>query len=374
MDFEFSEDQEELRQSVRAVLDKECPVSLIREVVEKGVETQELWSKMVELDWPALVLPEEVGGLGLGFIELTVVLEELGRVLDPTPFLATVTQFAPAVKQAGSPEQRARFLGAVVKGSLMGTLAVAEEDGRWPPDAMACTATAQAGGWVLRGRKKYVADADRADELVVAAAVRNGGEPGPGLFVVPRSAVTVTLVSGLDASLQYGAVELDGAVVGEDRVLATGQRAASALQRALEEATCAMAVGCVGTCQSIFDMTLDYVKHRQQFGVPVGSFQAVKHKMADMFVALERARAVAYFAAMTIAEDDDRRTLATAMAKAAAGECQRLVVQDGLQLHGGIGYTWEYDLHLYLKRAKSSDALFGTAAHHRARVAQLIGL
>jgi alkylation response protein AidB-like acyl-CoA dehydrogenase len=147
-----------------------------------------------------------------------------------------------------------------------------------------------------------------------------------------------------------------------------------ALQRSLEEAILGVAITALGTCQTIFDMTLEYAKVREQFGVPIGSFQAVKHKLANMYVALERARAVCYFAVLTIAEEDERRALAVSMAKAAVGECQRLVVQDGLQLHGGIGYTWEHDLHLFLKRAKSADAQFGTAADHRARVAELIGL
>jgi alkylation response protein AidB-like acyl-CoA dehydrogenase len=155
-----------------------------------------------------------------------------------------------------------------------------------------------------------------------------------------------------------------------DRVLARPDR----LSRAVEEATVALALETVGTCQAIFDMTLDYAKNREQFGVPIGSFQAVKHKFADMYVALERARATAYFAAVTIAEDDERRTVATSMAKAAVGDAQRLIAQEGIQTLGGIGYTWEHDMHLLVKRAKSGDALFGTAADHRAKVADHLGI
>src|SRR5439155_2861907 len=160
-----------------------------------------------------------------------------------------------------------------------------------------------------------------------------------------------------------------GVRVTPDRVLGEPGRAGAALSRAVEQATVALALDAVGACQSIFDIALDHAKQREQFGVPIGSFQAIKHKLADMLVALEKARATAYFAALTIAEDDDRRALAASMAKAAAGDCQRLIAEEGIQLLGGIGYTWEHDMHLYVKRAKTGDALFGTAHHHRAKVA-----
>jgi alkylation response protein AidB-like acyl-CoA dehydrogenase len=169
-------------------------------------------------------------------------------------------------------------------------------------------------------------------------------------------------------------VRLDGVRLPVDHVLGTAGAAAPLVRRALEEATTALALEVVGTCQTIFDVALDHAKVRHQFGVPIGSFQAVKHKLADMYVALERARATCYFAAATIGEDDPRRTMAASMAKAAAGDCQRLVAQDGIQLLGGIGYTWEHDMHLYVKRAKAGEALFGSAAFHRSRVADLLGL
>ena len=150
--------------------------------------------------------------------------------------------------------------------------------------------------------------------------------------------------------------------------------AAPALRRALEEATVALALEMVGTAQTIFDITLEYAKQREQFGVPIGSFQAIKHKFADMMIALERARSLGYFAALTIAEDDPRRTSATSVAKAAAGDCQRLLAKEGIQIHGGIGYTWEHDMHLYVRRIKSGEPLFGTSAWHRARIADLLGV
>ncbi|HEX7521285.1 MAG TPA: acyl-CoA dehydrogenase, partial [Acidimicrobiia bacterium] len=170
-------------------------------------------------------------------------------------------------------------------------------------------------------------------------------------------------------------IDLNGVRVPKDRVLGDPDApAAPALRRALEQATVALALEMVGTAQSIFDITLEYAKQREQFGVPIGSFQAIKHKFADMAILLERARATGYFAALTIAEDDERRSIATSMAKAAAGDAQARIAKEGIQVHGGIGYTWEHDMHLWVRRVTSNAALFGTAAEHRARVATAIGL
>ena len=334
MELEFTADQEELRSSVRAVLARECPMSLVREVVEKGSTADGLWTRMVELDWPALTISEDHGGIGLGFIELTVVLEELGRVVAPGPFTATTALFAPALRECGDDEQAARFLSGVAAGTLTGTLAFAGQPAVAP---------------------------DAVDEVVVT--------DGEQVVVVPRDQVKVTPVDAFDKSRPLGRVELHGDVE-RSRVLARPER----LARAVEEATVALAVETLGTCQAIFEIALDYAKQREQFGVPIGSFQAIKHKFSDMYVAVERARAAAYFAAATIAEDDERRTVATSMAKAAVGDAQRLIAQEGIQIMGGIGYTWEHDMHLYVKRAKSGDALFGTASEHRARIADHLGV
>ncbi|MDQ1532480.1 MAG: hypothetical protein QOF28_241, partial [Actinomycetota bacterium] len=209
---------------------------------------------------------------------------------------------------------------------------------------------------------------------VVVRLAGTVGDDGLTLVVVPGSDVKTRAVRTLDGSRAVADVMLDRVRVGPDRVLGPAGGAAPALRRALEEATVALALETVGTCQSIFDVTLEYAKSRQQFGVPIGSFQAIKHKFADMLIALERARATGYYAALTIAADDERRTLAVAVAKAAAGDCQRLLGKEGIQIHGGIGYTWEHDMHLYVKRAKSNDAFFGGTAWHRSRIASLLGI
>jgi alkylation response protein AidB-like acyl-CoA dehydrogenase len=381
VDLEFSQEEAELRDNVRTVLAGACPPSTVRAIYEGKGDAGPVWDKMVELYWPALAIPEEHGGLGLGFVEVAIVAEELGRGTVPGPYLATVTQFAPAVRELGAESPlAAELLARVAAGEVTGTVALAE-GGSWEPAGVDATATPAAdGGWVLRGRKDTVVDGAQADEvLVVARAEGTTGPDGLGAFVVPRSDLATHPRRVLDPTVPLADLVLDGAAVPADRVLAAPGAAgapgvARALDRAGQEATVALAAGTAGACRAIFERTVEYAKVREQYGKPIGSFQALKHRMADMYLSVERATSLCYFAALTIAEEDDRRAEAASMAKAAAGECQRLVVQDGLQLHGGIGYTWENDLHFLLKRAKVGDVLYGNAVHHRARLAEMMGL
>ncbi len=376
MELEFTAEQDELRNAVRGVLARECGMDVVRGLVEKGVAPDALWAHMVELGWPALTVASDASGLGLGMVELAVVVEELGRVIAPGSFLPTVTQFAPAIREVGSQTQQARFLAAVAAGDVTGTLALTEEGGSYDPARVTATATPEGEDVVLGGTKAAVMGAMTADEIVVVAREPgSNGDDGVGAFVVSRSALSVRPIESLDPTRSLARLTLDGTRVGRDRILGEpGRATAVGLRRAVEEATAALALETVGACQSIFDITLEYAKHREQFGVPVGSFQAVKHKFADMLIALERARATGYFAALTIAEDDERRALAVASAKTTAGDCARLFAKEGIQLHGGIGYTWEHDMHLYVRRVRANAGLFGTAAYHRGEVARLIGL
>jgi alkylation response protein AidB-like acyl-CoA dehydrogenase len=381
MDLELSEDESDLRDNVRAVLAGVCPPAVVRAVYEGKGNGSATWAKMVELGWPALAIPEEHGGLGMGFVEVALVAEELGRAVAPGPFLATVTQCAPAVLALGgdgAPALVTELLGRVAAGESTGTVALAEA-GRWEPSAVAAVATETADGWILQGTKDAVLDGAEADEvLVVARAAGTSGADGLGAFVVPGSDLAAEARARLviDPTLPLADLVLDGVVVPADRVLAApgSPGVAEALDRAGQEATIALAASTVGACRAIFEQTVEYAKVREQYGRPIGSFQALKHRMADMYLAVERATALCYYAALTIAEDDPRRAEAASMAKAAAGECQQLVVEDGLQLHGGIGMTWEHDLHFLLKRAKAGDALYGNALHHRARLARMLGL
>jgi alkylation response protein AidB-like acyl-CoA dehydrogenase len=375
MELDFTEDQEELRDGVRTMLAGECPMTFVRAVVEDAASVEPLWAQMVELGWPALTVPEEYGGLGLGAVELAIVAEEMGRAVAPGPLLPTIAGFVPVVAALGTPDQQARFLGGVAEGTVTGTLALHEAGHGIGLRDFAVTATETGGGVRLEGVKEYVLEATSATDIAVVAHLAGGDPDALAVCVVPATDARVEPIQGFDATRSLARVVLDGIDVPADRVLGTpGTLAAVGLERALGAGVTATAAESVGVSQAVFDLTLDYAKQREQFGVPIGSFQAVKHKFADLIVSLEKARASAYFAALTIAEDDDRQALASSAAKVAAADCERLMSKDGIQLHGGIGYTWEHDMHLYVRRNKSCSLLFGTPAEHRERIARLIGL
>ncbi len=372
MELEFTSEQEELRSSVRSFLDKECPLELVRAVVETGAPPEDLWASMVALDWPSLAVPEDNGGLGLSFVETAVVAEELGRVIAPGPLLPTVTQFAPMVREVGTPEQRQRFLSLVASGAITGTVALADHPRGWALDAVTMTAERAEGGWVLDGTKLGILGDAGMSEVAVVARAGNG----VGAFVVPAGETGLATLRSLDASRPLSTATLDLVLVPDDRALGEPGSAASTLgvSRALQEATVALALETVGTCDALFQMVLTYVKDRKQFGVPIGSFQAVKHKMSNMFLAIERARSLCYFAVAAIDEDTPARATAVSMAKAASDDCQRTVCRDSIQSFGGIGYTWEHDGHLFVKRAETTGALFGGSAEHSVAVATALGV
>lgn len=386
MDLELTEDQRVLRENARSFLAGACPPSLVRLAFEaKAGEgespARDLWAQMIKLDWSALNVPEEFGGLGLGFVELALVAEETGRAVAPGPFMATATQFVPMVASAAgataSTERAEAFLRPVAEAGATGAVALAEPSGRWELEAVTTTARPDGSGWILDGTKSFVLDGVSAGEIaVVARQEGSAGRDGLGLFVMAGPEAGARPMDVIDPTQPLAELVLEAVAVPAERVLAEPGDPGSydVLQRAVDEATIAMAAAVTGTCRAIFETTLQYTKDREQYGRPIGSFQALKHRLVNMFLACERASALVYFAALTVAEDDDRRSLAASMAKAAAGECQRLVVQDGLQMHGGIGYTWEHDLHIWLKRAKSGDFLYGSALTQRAAVAALIGV
>ncbi len=382
MELDFTADQEELRATVRTVLAAECSPAAVRELVEartagKPAVAEALWGHMVELGWPALTVPESCGGLGLGPVELAVVVEELGRAIAPGPLLPTISQFVPAVVALGTDEQQRRFLEPVAAEGASGTLAIAEENGSFDPATVATIATPTGdGGYSLTGVKCGVLEVTEATEVVVVARTPGTtGDEGIGAFVVSGAAPDLTPLDALDPSRLVTTITLHDVAVPADRVLGTpGAETASGLRQVVQEATVAIALECVGTAQQAFDISVAYSKEREQFGVPIGSFQATKHKLADLLVLLERARALGYFAALTIAERDDRASISTSMAKAAAGDAAQRIAKEGIQIHGGIGYTWEHDMHLYVRRLQSSTALFGGPGHHRQLVADELGV
>ncbi len=341
MDLALTDDQQGLRASIREVLVKECPPTLVREVVEKGVGRDALWQTVVQLGWPALTVPEDAGGIGFGPVELALLAEELGRACAPGPLLTTISQYLPAVGADRAAD--------VAVGTVTGTLAarpttnVRAEDGR------------------LTGEATVVMDAVHVDRIVVEAASADG----PRLFDAALADADVVPRASLDpgrpvATVHFDTTPAEPLDADPTPVVAT--------------ATLALSAETVGVCQAMLDLTVAHTSAREQFGVPVGSFQSVKHQLADVHVLVEKARATTWFAALTLAEGDDRWPLAVGMAKAAASEAANEAARAGIQLHGGIGFTWEHDLQLWAKRARANALLFGTTAESHRSVADALGV
>jgi alkylation response protein AidB-like acyl-CoA dehydrogenase len=379
MNFGFSDEQELLRATARKFLENECTSAFVRQRMEEpaGV-TNEFWAKLAEQGWLGLVYPEQYGGSGLGFVDLTVLMEEMGRFVMPGPFFSTVLLGGLTILESGSAEQKAAWLPRIAGGEAKAALAWIEPNARW--DAVGVTAGAKSlgGDWVLNGTKLFVLDAHLADVLVVVARTADGKQPeqGVSLFLVPKgtAGVEVKLLPTMDQTRKLCEVALRDARVPASALLGPRDGGWAPLCRVVDRATVALCAEMCGGAQRVLDMTVDYAKVRVAFGKPIGSYQGVKHKAADMLVDVENAKSLTYYAAWAVDENVPEAPLAASMAKAYCSDAFRKTAGMGIQLHGGIGFTWEHDLHLYFKRAKSSEFTFGDASYHRERVAQLINL
>jgi len=376
VDFAFSEEQEMLRRSAREFLAKECSTKVVRRLMESGDGYDEaLWKKMADLGWTALGIPEEYGGVGT-FLDLVVVLEEAGRALLPGPFFSTMGLAVPVLIEAGTEAQKKEVLSEIASGSARATLAFTEPSGRWDAGSIALTAKQSSGGWRLDGVKVFVPDVEVADYIVVVARTRGEGEEGLTLLLVkgkPKG-MAVRPLETLDMTRRWSEIRFDGVKLGADAVMGAPDKAWPRLKRALEWATSALCAEMVGGVQKVLETSTEYAKTRHQFGKPIGIYQAVSHKLADMLVLAESGRSATYYAAWTVEADAPDRSLASSMAKAYVSDAYRKVAGDGIQVHGGIGFTWEHDMHLYFKRAKSSEVTLGDATFHRELVAQALDL
>ncbi|MEP6752607.1 MAG: acyl-CoA dehydrogenase [Candidatus Dormiibacterota bacterium] len=376
MDFAFSEEQEMLRRSTRDFLVKECGSKVVRKLMESSdAYDPVLWKKLAGLGWTSLGIPEQYGGAGT-FLDLIVVLEESGRALLPGPFFATMGLAVPALIEAGTEAQKKEALGAIAEGKARATLAMTEPSGRWDASGVTLTAKPVAGGWRLDGVKLFVPDAEGADYMVVAARTRGEGEEGVSLFLVkgqPKG-MSVTQLQTLDMTRRWSEVRFDGVQLDSDALMGAPDQGWTPLKRALEWGTAALCAEMVGGAQKVLEDSTEYAKTRHQFGKPIGIYQAVSHKLADMLVLSESGRSATYYAAWAVEADAPDRSLAASIAKAYVSDAYRKVAGDGIQVHGGIGFTWEHDMHLYFKRAKASEVTLGDATYHRELVAQSLDL
>ncbi len=375
MNFGFSEEQELLRAEVRKFLDQNCSLEEVRKIsaTPEGV-ARPLFDRMAELGWVGLTLPDRHGGIGLGWVDLVVVLEETGRTLFPSPLLATVLG-ATAIALAGSEAQQKRWLPPIGSGQAIATLALLEASDRLDSAGIALQGKRDGERFLLRGEKLFVMDAGTADLFVVA--FRSGSaDDDVSLALVERSApgLTIENLETMDASKRAGRVRFDDVPIAQDACLGAPGSAWPLIARLIDCGAVAVTAEAIGAAEGALDLTVRYAKQRIQFDQPIGRFQGVKHPLAEHYVAIESVKSLLYYAAWMLDEKPTEASLAVSRAKAWASDAFASLGIDTVGLHGGIGYTWEYDAQLYLKRMKWVRAAFGDASWHYERIASLGGL
>lgn len=376
MDLEFTEEQNLLKSAARNFLKNECPPSLMKEMREdeRGY-SQKLWDRMAELGWLGVMVPEEYGGIGGDFLDLAIILESMGGVCCPGPYFSTVVSGL-AILSGGSEEQKQRILPKMARGELILTLALMEPEAWFEASSISTTATREGEDYILEGTKLFVDNAHLADYILCAARTESGGGAGKGvsLFLVDGKApgVRCTLLKTLAYDKQCEVV-FDRVKVPAENFLEEPGKGPALLEPLQEKATVAKCAEMVGGLQSVLDMTVTYAKEREQFGQPIGSFQAVQHHCADMVIDVDGARFITYQAAWRLAAGLPAGREA-AMAKAWTSDAARRVTRLGLQVHGAISYCDEHDMHLYYRKAKAGEMAFGDSDHHLEKVARSLGL
>lgn len=371
----MTESQEMLRAAAREFFERECPPSLVRAMEEddRGYPPQ-LWEQMAGLGWMGVAFPERYGGVGGTLTDIAVLLEEMGSALVPGPFFASVVNLGMTLLDAGSPDQKERYLPGLASGRLIGTAALLEEDARYGPDGVNLRGDVKDGGLRLSGEKLFVEYANTADLMLVPVRTGSSGSSGITAALVSGAAAGVSM-SPLDsiARDRQFQVSFDGVEVAQDAILGDVGDGWPVLQASLDRATALHCAMSVGGAQKVMEMTVEYAKQRVQFGRPIGSFQSVQHDCADMVNAIDSARLATYQAIARL-EDGAPADREIAMAKVLANHAYKWTTLTGQQIHGGIGFMEEYDLQMWTRRAKVAELKFGTSAPHRETFAQSMGL
>ena len=375
MDFSLSETQEQLQQSARDFLTRACPTAFVREVMkDTDGFPRGFYQQLGELGWHGLIVPETFGGLGLTMLDLTVLMEEVGRAVMPGPFFSS-TLATLAILQAGSAAQKKRWLPRLAAGQALGTLAFVEESDRLDGDGITTRAKKVRGNYRLNGTKLFVADAHVADVVIAAFRISGKGEAGVTLFLVPRETpgLTVKPLPTIDQTRRVCEITFDDAEIPSTAVLGKVGDGWKPFACVLDAAAVLLSADSLGGAQKALEMAVESSKVREQFGRPIGSFQAVKHMAAEMVSEIEPARNLVWYAAYAYDSVPRDAARAAAMAKARLSEVYMRTADRALQIHGGIGFTWEHDMHLWFKRAKWNELAYGDPAYHRERVATLSG-
>ena len=378
MDFELGEGQVMLKTSARDFLEKECPKELVRDMIEdeRGYSPV-LWKTMADLGWLGLTFPEEYGGAGSSFLDLAVLLEECGRALLPGPFIPTVVLAGHPILAAGNEQQKQRFIPQIVSGEMILTLAFMEPSGSMEASDVTVTATPSGENFIINGTKLFVPDAHVADYLLCVTRTSNGynSEEGITMFLVDTKTdgIQTEVLKTMSGEKQCEVI-FNSVAVPRQNILGELDWGWPIMKRILDEATVAECAWMTGGARWAMETTIEYAKTRIAFGRPIGSFQAIQHKLADIALEVEGATSIMYYAAWAISENDPDMTLAASMAKAWCSETYKHATYDGIQIHGGIGFTWDHDMHLYFKRAKASEVAFGDGNYHREKVAQILNI
>jgi alkylation response protein AidB-like acyl-CoA dehydrogenase len=372
MDFGFSDDQEALRQSAREVLTDKAGPAAYRKAMDSKTGTDEgLWKTVGDLGWAGVAIDEAHGGLGLGLIELVILMEETGRALAPVPFFSTVALAGQLLEQA-SGRSRDEALRSIASGARA-TAALGQKDGRYDAAGVSVKAARTENGWKFSGTAALAPEAHLADLIVVLARTTRDRNPevGLSLFLVPVSSLKSKPKpqASLDGTRRLADVKLGGVEVPAEALLGEEGKAWSLVARALDRAAVLLAAEAVGVATATLERAVAYARERTQFDRPIGSFQAISHKCADMLLVTETARSHVYYAAWALEEGAPDAHLAAATAKAAASDAARIVANDSIQVHGGIGFTWEHEMHLFYRRAKFCELYLGDASLWRERVA-----
>ena len=379
MNFAFSEEQEMLRETARRFLDDKAGSEVVRGLMEteSGFD-EDLWQQIAMQGWQSMAIPEEYGGAGYTYMEQGILMEEMGRSLFPAPYLSSIVLGADLVLTAGTEEQKQAILPVVASGEMRLAVAHLEADGRWDAAGIEMAATMEGEEVVLDGTKSFVVDGHTAQTLVVVVRTEpsSSGPDGISLIVVPvdSDGVEAHWVETMDQTRKQAEVTFTDVRVPMSAILGDAGTGWAALQRTMARAVVALAFEQVGGAQQCLDMSVEYAKVRIQFGRPIGSFQAIKHKCADMLVEVESAKSAAYYAGWAASVGDEDLAVAAPLAKSYCSETYSHVAGENIQVHGGIGFTWEHDAHLFFKRAKTDELLFGTPAAHRAALADTLGL
>ncbi|CAB4826293.1 MAG: acyl-CoA dehydrogenase [Actinobacteria bacterium] len=371
MNFAFNEEQDELRRMVNKFLEEKSPETEVRRLMATtdGYDPA-VWSQMAEqLGLQSLAIPEEFGGAGYSYVELIVVFEEMGAALLCAPYFATVALGANALLTSGDDAAKATYLPGIASGETIATLAYTEDSGRWGLDDIEATATQDGDNWTISGAKNYVIDGATASLILVVARTKNG----VSLFAVDGDAkgLSKEALNTMDQTRKQARLEFASTPA---TLIGAEGKAGPGIEKTLQLAAVALAAEQVGGAQRCLENAVDYAKNRIQFGRPIGSFQAIKHKCADMLLEVESAKSAAYYAGWAAAEDNDELPVVASLAKSYCSDAYFHAAAENIQIHGGIGFTWEHHAHLYFKRAKSSELLLGDPAYHRELLAQQLGI